>query len=219
MHISYAKKGRRRGRLVTRMVVLLRPAQKFFRRLWFSVNLSRNPKIFFVAIATLIVTFFLLSGTSWTTNVSPLKIHAMAERDPLRLLFITLEYKAGTFSGNGVYSQSQVRSLTRLGHQVFVLSAAPEASTTDVQSRKSSEEVKLIEIPVPAWGRLDRQSGWREFADGVTPEICSEIAEFNPQWALIVDWSAVGAYKRLVSSRCWGDNLESVPPMAYLNYR
>lgn len=205
--------------MVTRMVVLSRPVQKFFRRLWFSVNVSRNPKILVVAIATLFVTIFLLSGISSSTNASPPKFHAMTERDPLRLLFITLEYKAGTFSGNGVYSQSQVRSLTRLGHQVFVLSAAPEASTTDAQSRKSSEEVQLIEIPVPAWGRLDRQSGWREFAEGVTPAICSQIAEFNPDWALIVDWSAVGAYKRLVSSKCWGDNVESVPPMAYLNYR
>lgn len=39
----------------------------------------------------------------------------------LKLLFITLEYKAGTFSGNGVYSQSIVRSLTQLGHSLFVI--------------------------------------------------------------------------------------------------
>eukprot|EP00850_Spirogloea_muscicola_P001236 SM000004S15106 [mRNA] locus=s4:1239196:1242035:- [translate_table: standard] len=46
---------------------------------------------------------------------------------PLRLAFLTLEYKAGTFSGNGVYSQSMVRSLSKLGHSVLVLSGRPPA--------------------------------------------------------------------------------------------
>ena len=66
----------------------------------------------------------------------------------MRVLFITLEFSAGTFSGNGVLAQdqvmrcqvalchitnelpSQVRSLTELGHQIFVISAKPQHHTS-----------------------------------------------------------------------------------------
>lgn len=140
----------------------------------------------------------------------------MATAAPLRLVFLTLEYKAGTFSGNGIYAQSQVRSLTRLGHQVFVISAAPTASPP---TSKTSDEHSLIEIPVPMWGRLDRKSGWREFADGITPAVCAHVATFGPHWALVVDWSAIGAYKRLMNADCWGESSANKPPLAYLNYR
>jgi len=44
----------------------------------------------------------------------------------LRVLFITLEFKAGAFSGNGVYAQSQVRALRNAGHSIFVVSGRPE---------------------------------------------------------------------------------------------
>ncbi|GAQ86776.1 hypothetical protein KFL_003100130 [Klebsormidium nitens] len=135
---------------------------------------------------------------------------------PLRLVFLTLEYKAGTFSGNGIYAQSQVRSLTRLGHRVFVISAAPEASPS---TSKTSDEYALIEIPVPVWGRLDRKSGWREFSEGITPAICTQVVSFAPHWALVVDWSAIGTYKRLVNADCWGEGGVNKPPLAYLNYR
>ncbi|GJP65511.1 hypothetical protein CLOP_g22394 [Closterium sp. NIES-67] len=43
----------------------------------------------------------------------------------LRVVLVSLEYRAGTFSGNGVYAQSLVRSLMALGHRVMVVSAAP----------------------------------------------------------------------------------------------
>eukprot|EP00955_Chlamydomonas_euryale_P078924 363221-Chlamydomonas_euryale.AAC.18 len=46
---------------------------------------------------------------------------------PLRILFLTLEFSAATFSGNGIYAQSQVRALSALGHSVFVISAAPHS--------------------------------------------------------------------------------------------
>jgi len=43
----------------------------------------------------------------------------------MRLLLITLEYNVGTFSGNGVYATSLVRSLRAAGESVRVLHGAP----------------------------------------------------------------------------------------------
>ncbi|KAH7434051.1 hypothetical protein KP509_07G098500 [Ceratopteris richardii] len=43
----------------------------------------------------------------------------------LKLLMITLEFKRGTFSGNGVYAQSIARSLARRGNEVLVISGNP----------------------------------------------------------------------------------------------
>ena len=44
----------------------------------------------------------------------------------LRILFITLEFRAGAFSGNGVYAQSQVRALSEAGHRLYVISGKPD---------------------------------------------------------------------------------------------
>ena len=49
------------------------------------------------------------------------RLEVAMERPRLRLLFITLEYKSGTFSGNGIYAMSMVRSLALLGHSLFVI--------------------------------------------------------------------------------------------------
>ena len=37
---------------------------------------------------------------------------------PMRVVFITLEFTAGTFSGNGVYATSQVRGAWQLAAQL-----------------------------------------------------------------------------------------------------
>lgn len=58
---------------------------------------------------------------------------------PLRLLFITLEFQAGCFSGNGVYAQSQVASLRALGHQVLVIAGCPE----DCEGTASSHHLEV----------------------------------------------------------------------------
>ncbi|CAI7875200.1 unnamed protein product, partial [Closterium sp. NIES-54] len=42
-------------------------------------------------------------------------------KEGLRVVMVSLEYRAGTFSGNGVYSQSLVRSLIAHGHSVMVV--------------------------------------------------------------------------------------------------
>eukprot|EP00850_Spirogloea_muscicola_P003274 SM000013S26443 [mRNA] locus=s13:453722:456463:+ [translate_table: standard] len=149
---------------------------------------------------------------------------------PLRLAFLTLEYKAGTFSGNGVYSQSMVRSLSKLGHSVLVLSGRPpagwgrQASSAEAAPAEEARGVRtleagLVEIPVPVWGRLDWRCGWKEFAAGVSTTMVAEVVRFRPDWVLIVDWSALDAYHQLAESEAWEAALLPLPPMAYLNYR
>ncbi|KAL6760301.1 hypothetical protein V8C86DRAFT_1129576 [Haematococcus lacustris] len=99
---------------------------------------------------------------------------------PLRLLFLTLEFSSGTFSGNGVYAQSQV----------------PVASES--------------------WGRLDSRAPWEQFARGAAaPEVVAAVADFNPQLAFVVDWSALPAWRALRQQLAGG----AVPPMVWLNYR
>ncbi|KAK9817271.1 hypothetical protein WJX72_012093 [[Myrmecia] bisecta] len=128
----------------------------------------------------------------------------------MRLLFITLEFSAGTFSGNGVYAQSQVRGLATLGHEVFVVSCKPEGHTGAAKPEGAGQ---LVEIAVPVWNCLDRSCSWQEFADGVAqPAVVASILEFAPQAVLGVDWSSVRPYKQLVSKGL-------AAPFVYMNYR
>ena len=43
----------------------------------------------------------------------------------MKLLFISLEFSARTFSGNGIYARSQVRALAQQGAEVLVLAGKP----------------------------------------------------------------------------------------------
>ncbi|GFR41507.1 hypothetical protein Agub_g2201, partial [Astrephomene gubernaculifera] len=128
----------------------------------------------------------------------------------LRILFLTLEFRAGTFSGNGVYATAQVRALTAAGHKLFVVSAQP------VHAAKPTEDygvLKIVEVPVSSWHRLDAGAPWREFAAGVLDGAVSEaVRAFAPQVVLAVDWSALQAVRNLLPY-CGG------APYVYLNYR
>eukprot|EP00271_Cylindrocystis_brebissonii_P014242 TRINITY_DN35538_c0_g1_i1.p1 TRINITY_DN35538_c0_g1~~TRINITY_DN35538_c0_g1_i1.p1 ORF type:complete len:519 (-),score=109.41 TRINITY_DN35538_c0_g1_i1:467-2023(-) len=143
------------------------------------------------------------------------------EGAPLRLLFVSLEYKAGTFSGNGVYAQSMVRSLARLGHEMFVVSAAPPADWGGGAHSWASQDVEaaLWQVEVGVWGRLDWQCAWEAFGAGLPDAAVSAIVRFRPHWCLAVDWSALPVYEKLLASPLWGGAQAQPPPLAYLNYR
>ena len=64
----------------------------------------------------------------------------------LPVIFITLEFSAGTFSGNGIYAQSQVRALASIGHRVFVISGKPQEH--QAPSNKQGAEM-LMEVGYP----------------------------------------------------------------------
>ncbi|GLC36011.1 hypothetical protein PLESTM_000392500 [Pleodorina starrii] len=128
----------------------------------------------------------------------------------LNILFITLEFRTGTFSGNGVYATAQVRALAAAGHRLFVISAAP----AHAQPQKDDFGVaNIFEVPVSSWHRLDAGAPWREFAAGVTDEaVVAAVASFAPDVVLAVDWSALPAVRNL-APHCGG------APYVYLNYR
>eukprot|EP00884_Botryococcus_braunii_P006373 jgi/Botrbrau1/15737/Bobra.4_1s0105.1 len=133
----------------------------------------------------------------------------------MRLLFISLEYKSGTFSGNGIAAQSQVRSLTKLGHEVLVISGRP-AEAEDLAANCEQGEV-LHEVPLSRWGTLDRNSAWDEFAQKAsTVSIAQKVTDFNPQAVLGVDWTSLPCYRALVAA-C--QSLRVPLPYVYLNYR
>ncbi|KAG1669501.1 hypothetical protein FOA52_015668 [Chlamydomonas sp. UWO 241] len=134
----------------------------------------------------------------------------------LRVLFITLEFSSGTFSGNGIYAQSQVRALAGLGHQVFVISARPHAHGTEPGSTQGA--VRVVEVPVSSWGRLCAAAPYAEFATGgASPEVATAVAAFAPDVAMGVDWSSLPLYRALAQQLA--QQQAAVPPLVYLNYR
>lgn len=132
-----------------------------------------------------------------------------------RLLFISLEFSAGTFSGNGVYARSQVRSLCKQGSKVLVFSGKPVGYTAPDQAEGAQQ---LIQVEVPVWDRLDRASGWSALAtQAASDSIVQHVAAFQAEAVLGVDWSSLPAYKALAAA------LHAkgfpVPPYIYMNYR
>ena len=52
----------------------------------------------------------------------PSQINDERKTGLIKIVIITLEFRKGTFSGNGIYAQSIARSLARRGHEVLVIS-------------------------------------------------------------------------------------------------
>lgn len=61
-----------------------------------------------------------------------------------RLLFISLEFTAGTFSGNGIYAASQVRALALSGCQLLVLAGKPAG----LSAKNTTLAYQLIEVSI-----------------------------------------------------------------------
>ncbi|KAK9803331.1 hypothetical protein WJX73_003980 [Symbiochloris irregularis] len=135
---------------------------------------------------------------------------------PLRVLFITLEFSAATFSGNGVCAQSQVRALTKQGHKVLVISGRP-ADCKDPP--KPQGATQLHEVPLPSWGRLDRQSPWQEFAAACT-RLGALVSGFQPQVVWGVDWTSLHPYYEISGRLHPPEELDSgALPYVFMNYR
>lgn len=133
----------------------------------------------------------------------------------LRLVCISLEFSAGTFSGNGVYAQSQVRSLSKQACDVLVLSGKPIGH---VAAEQTEGPVQLIQVEVPVWERLDRASGWAELAtQAASDSIVQHVASFQPCAVLGIDWSSLPAYKALAAALQYKGL--HVPPYIFMNYR
>ncbi|KAJ9506685.1 hypothetical protein QJQ45_025448 [Haematococcus lacustris] len=111
---------------------------------------------------------------------------------------------------------AQVRGLENGASRLLVLSCKPNGASAIHQKRIGA--TTLIEVPVASenWGRLDSRAPWEKFARGAAaPEVVAAVADFSPQLAFVVDWSALPAWRALRQQLAGG----AVPPMVWLNYR
>jgi len=121
----------------------------------------------------------------------------------MRLLLITLEYNVGTFSGNGVFATSLVRSLRAAGAYVRVLHGAPAGEAGGLSDDGAWA------VPLPTWGRLDRHSAHEALTAAVASDArLRDWASADAELVLGVDFSSLGAFRALGLSAafvylCW----------------
>ena len=159
---------------------------------------------------------------------------------PLRVLFLTLEFRHGTFSGNGVLSSSQAHGLAKAGHAVLVVSGCPDDVNDDEESANLSDalpaagevSVRTLHVPGTKWGVLTSQCPWRELAESaqLATALHAQIAAFAPHVVLGIDWHVTPTWRAL-RKRVWPDSSDrepldahatspsAYPPFVYSNYR
>ena len=134
-----------------------------------------------------------------------------------RVLLLTLEYLS-PFSGNGQYSRCIVRGLRRAGASVLVVSGRPAEqplSSQDAECQSQAAAGGLIDLPLPTWGRLDRQCAYAAFGSGCCSAACAAACSaFCPTVVVCVDYHAGLAWAPLRAALTC-----PVPPMVYLNFR
>ncbi len=176
-------------------------------------------------------------------NIAP----HLAMREPtgnLRVLFLTLEFRHGTFSGNGVLAQSQAHGLAKAGHAVLVVSGCPDdlVVTNDAAAKMQREiskpggpdagevEVRTLRVPASKWGKLTAQCPWRELADAAHADepLHERIRSFAPDVVLGIDWHVTPTWRALRRRVLETDPnrnpgaappSSSHPPFVYGNYR
>eukprot|EP00756_Hemistasia_phaeocysticola_P043856 Hpha_TRINITY_DN17433_c0_g1::TRINITY_DN17433_c0_g1_i1::g.85863::m.85863 len=141
----------------------------------------------------------------------------------MKLLYITMEYANGQFSGNGTASMSFVRSLRAQGDAVTVLCAGPTTDDT------ATPDPSAICIPVDSssWGIHGRTGPFEEFASACAgEEVQAQLAQHGviekggggkPLVDLVVgvDFEGCAAYFKMVEEGV----LPSSTPLVYYNYR
>ena len=157
---------------------------------------------------------------------------------PLRVLFLTLEFAHGTFSGNGVLSSSQAHGLAKAGHAVLVVSGCPDdvndeeaANLSDALPAAGEVSVRTLHVPGTKWGVLTSQCPWRELAESaqLATALHAQIAAFAPHVVLGIDWHVTPTWRAL-RKRVWPDSSDrepldahaihsAYPPFVYSNYR
>ena len=157
----------------------------------------------------------------------------------MRVLFLTLEFRHGTFSGNGVLSSSQAHGLAKAGHAVLVVSGCPDDVNDDEESANLSDalpaagevSVRTLHVPGTKWGVLTSQCPWRELAESaqLATALHAQIAAFAPHVVLGIDWHVTPTWRAL-RKRVWPDSSDrepldahaipsAYPPFVYSNYR
>jgi glycosyltransferase involved in cell wall biosynthesis len=137
--------------------------------------------------------------------------------DPLRLLFVTLEFVEPIFSGNGVYSRSLVRILSELPNMEILVVCGRDGSVEGAGSNdwgSKRENVDVVSVPLGVWRKLDRSSAWEQFA-AIDANVTGRVRAFRPQGAIGVDWTSVGPH--LTLQQILPEEMEI--PWLYFNFR
>jgi JmjC domain, hydroxylase len=146
----------------------------------------------------------------------------------MRIIFLSIEFSIGTFSGNGIYAISQVRAIRQLGHQVLIICGRPAALSHFTTAAAATDDANLLSIPLPVWSRLDLECSWKEYAQGCgAPAIVKAVVNFEADVVLGVDWHSYLANKNLsealeaeiICSSSSSPSKIRLPPYACSNYR
>jgi glycosyltransferase involved in cell wall biosynthesis len=146
----------------------------------------------------------------------------------MRIIFLSIEFSIGTFSGNGIYAISQVLAWRRLGHEVLVICGRPAALSP---TAAAAADANLLSIPLPVWNRLDLECSWKKYTLGCgAPYIVNTVVNFRADVVLGVDWHSYQAYQNLhealeaefyrrKSASSAISSKVNIPPYACSNYR
>ena len=103
-------------------------------------------------------------------------------------------------------------------NEVLVIAGRPAetklASTTSAAAAVALTSDQLLQVPLPSWGRLDEECGWREFATSAH-DFANRVAVFGPAAVLGVDWHALGVWRGLHERL---GTAFVAAPFIYLNY-
>lgn len=196
------------------------------------ISLVRTHRRTVLTDARLVMLWILVLVLQFLTAQSLFNATSFASRPKMRLLFVSLEFLGPVFSGNGQYSRSIVRALKNQGHTVCVLSGRGAAVPMDAQDAEAKAHAEaphaVIDVPLTTWGRLDRRSGWLEFAAGATDASrVAAVAAFAPEAVLVVDYSGHPAWLALQAALAdrghtvtdAAASAASGIPCVYLNFR
>jgi hypothetical protein len=155
--------------------------------------------------------------------------HEVPVPPQLRVAFFSLEYLGPVFSGNGMYSRSLVRGLQSRGVPTCVVSGRREDTPPDLAV---SEPHVILDVPIPhhRWNRLDQESGWQEFVEGIVTneELLNRIIDFKPDVIAAVDWHGMAVVDAVREKARVASKLDSIEtslttiaalPAVYLNFR
>jgi hypothetical protein len=137
-----------------------------------------------------------------------------------RVVLLALEFLGPVFSGNGQYGRCVARALASAGVTLLVVSGRPAAAPLAAQDAALLDLLRaphaLVDVPLPAWGTLDRRCAWRAFAAAAARDarVHEATRVFAPHAALCVDFHTPRAWAALAHALG-----APAPPMIWLNFR
>jgi hypothetical protein len=152
----------------------------------------------------------------------------------MRILMVTLELADPVFSGNGVYGRTIVQALVSSeATTVHVLCGAPAvaaisddsdtsppfASHAALAAAVSDSRLQVSRVPLPVWGKVDRDSAWEAFGAGAAATIFAAGEAEQPYDMIVgVDWTsarAVAAVKQALPVPPGS----AAPKVVHMNFR